>query len=154
MPDHMNGRRKTKPKTRTLATTVWHNIRDTHATDFQDCVCSRWKTSIGNCNDKCSTDRFPNASCLKKPDENKIHYTPFSQSKLHSNIGTAGLFYCFRSFVFHGALAPSSVRTSSHRDFPECNSHSGLTEGGKLHSCGQQQEGFREEGLNQICGPR
>ena len=32
---------------------------------------------------------FPNASCLKKPYENKTHNTPFSQSKLHSNIGLA-----------------------------------------------------------------
>ena len=56
-------------------------------------------TSIANCNDKCTTDMFPNASCLKKPYENKTHDTPFSQSKLHSNIGLAlQLFFCSRSF--------------------------------------------------------
>ena len=47
------------------------------------CVCSRWKTSIGNCNDKCSTDRFPNASCLNKPYENQI-YDMFLKSQIET----------------------------------------------------------------------
>ena len=48
---------------------------------------------------------FPNASYLEKPDEHKTHDTPFSQSKLHSNIGLA-LQICF---VFKGVCLMVSI---------------------------------------------
>ena len=83
MQDDCSGCRKTKPTTCTLTTIERHDIRDTRATYFQDGVCSGWKTSIGNCNDKCSTDRFPNASCLNKPYENQI-YDMFLKSQIET----------------------------------------------------------------------
>ena len=63
---------------------------------------------------------FPNASCLKKPYENKTHDTPFSQSKLHSNIGLA-LQVCF---VLKGGCLMVSIHPTwcaLHRKWKKSN---------------------------------
>ena len=86
------------------------------------CVCNRWKTSIGNCNDEYSTDVFPNASCLKKPYENKTTTHPAVNRNYTETVASHD-----SSALFPNGEHPShTVRISSQMEETKCKSHGGL----------------------------
>ena len=59
----------------------------------------------------------------------------------------------FQLMLPHGEHPSYDFCTSSQMEETSCNAYSGRMEGGKRHSCPQQQQGLDDEGFNLIYGP-